>query len=77
MATKFIEIPVHEKTYRKSGLVKNQMINLDYIIRFYPSDNHEFIDETFIELSHGYNNPEIIRTTFLYHELKSIISREF
>lgn len=73
MATKFVEIPVHEKTYRKSGLVRNQMINIDYIIRFFPSDNHEFVDETFLELSHGNDNIEIIRTTCSYDQLKNII----
>ena len=74
MKSKFIEIPVHEKTYRKSGLVRLETINTDFIVRFYTSDNHEFIDDTFIELSIKDNVHEIIRTSLPYDELRIILS---
>ena len=73
MAMKFIEIPVHEKTFRKSALVRNEIINTNYIIRFFASDNHEFVDETFLELARGDGNSEIIRSSFSYDHLKDII----
>lgn len=66
---KFIELPIYEFPFRKACNITKQVINTDYIIRIYPSSDYEFGNETFIELTRGFNKDEPIRTSLSYQEV--------
>jgi len=66
---KFIELPIYEFPFRRACNITKQVINTDYIIRIYPASDHEFENETFIELTRQYNKDEPIRTSLSYQEV--------
>jgi hypothetical protein len=75
MASKnnFVELPVYDHAYRSSSFVSNQLINTDYIIRVYTSDNMLFENDTFIELTRQFNATEPLRISLEYQKVVSII----
>lgn len=69
MKNKFIELPVYQHLYKKSGFVTDQLINVDHIIRVYSSDNYEYIGDTFIEINRQNNTNEPLRVALEYTEV--------
>ena len=74
MRNNFIELPIYEHPYRKTSMVNNQLINIDYIIRIYISDNYEYRSDTFIETTRQFNVNEPLRVALEYSEVLNIIN---
>jgi hypothetical protein len=76
MKKQFIELEVYDYLYRKSCSTVVKSFNIDHIISFYKSNDHEFNSDTFIVLTHNSNKDEPIRVKCTYEHLRSIVSYE-